>query len=73
MQDSVLRCYDSAYSNTGTFKTGIEFAAPYGDTKTAMWVGNSVAGIRSRRNTFENCYLSDDAAIYHLLTTRLDE
>lgn len=69
IEDSVLMCYDSPANYNTNIKTGIEFAAPYGTTKSALYIGNSVAGVRSNRNDYRNCYLSDDAAIYHLYST----
>jgi hypothetical protein len=66
-------CYDDPYDYSTDLETGIEYVAPYGNTKSAMYIGNSAAGIRSYRNEYTNCYLSDDAAIFHLSSTKLDE
>lgn len=50
IQNSVLKCYDNAYTYSTDLQTAIEYVAPYGNTKSALYIGNSVAGIRSYTN-----------------------
>lgn len=51
--------------------SSITTAAPTGNTKAALYIEGSTAGVTSTDNTYRYCYFSEDAAIYHLVDTKI--